>query len=122
MGLFFRKDYPYEGNCPFCNLKFRYMRYSGMSQLFPHFYCNTCSSVIHRKSDFDKVMRQGESEELLLEISKSLPNCPCGGQFSSGSNFKCPHCKKEISNLYSNVSRLTDPFMILIKDAKILKK
>lgn len=118
----FKRNYPYECICPFCNIKFCYMRFSGMSQSFPHFYCNRCSNVIHRESDFDKVMRKGESEELLFQIARSLPNCPCGGYFSSGANFKCPHCKKEIPNLYSNVSRLTDPYIVLVEGAKIFNK
>lgn len=109
----------YEDICPFCNIEFRYMRYSGMSSAFPHFYCNKCSSVIHRKSDFDKVMMNPISEQLLQEITESLPTCPCGGKFSSGANFKCPHCKKEIPNQYSKVSRLTYPNIVLVEGAKL---
>lgn len=119
---FSKRNYPYEAACPFCTIPFRYMRYSGMSQSFPHFYCNKCSNVIRRQSDFDKVMRNGESEKLLLEITTSLPDCSCGGHFSSGTHFKCPHCHKEIPNQYSAVARLTDPFMVLVEGAKLYTK
>ena len=37
--------------CNQCNGLTPAWRSSGMSQCFPHFYCDTCSNVIHRASD-----------------------------------------------------------------------
>ncbi len=74
-------NYPCRILCPICEKKFGYKRYSGMSQLFLHFYCNKCLNVIRRSGDFHQVMTRGVSGELLEEISRSLPACPCGGMF-----------------------------------------
>lgn len=116
---FLKRKYPYKTVCPTCNQEHRYMRYGGMSQLFPHFYCNKCSNVIRRKVDFEKVMKSEIiSESLLQEISSTLPKCPCGGNFQPGTNPKCPHCKKEIPHQNNAIERLTDPYLIVIQGAK----
>lgn len=116
------RKYPYLGICPSCNYNFHFMKYSGMSQSYPHFYCNTCSNVILRKSDFAKVMLNDISEHLLQDIAKSLPKCSCGGEFSPGCNPKCPHCKNEIPHQDTAIKRLTDPYLIVIEGAKAFFK
>jgi len=116
-----KHNYPNEMDCPFCNYNFRYMKYSGMSMSFPHFYCNTCSNVIRRESDFDKVMKNKITVDLLNEITKSLPNCPCSGKFSPETNPKCPHCEHEIPHQRSAIERLTDPYLIVVQGAKLFQ-
>ncbi len=113
-----KRKYPYKETCPICNYDFRFMRYSGMSLSYPHFYCDSCSNVILRKSDFEKVMRNDISEDLLRDIVQSLPKCSCGGKFSSGNNPKCPHCKNEIRHQDTAINRLTDPYLIVMEGAK----
>jgi hypothetical protein len=104
--------------CPHCKKEIRFYNFSGMGEFAPHFYCDTCSNVFFRKSDaklisYDKKL----TEELLEEISRSLPSCPCGGHFKVGANPKCPNCHKELPHQYNSLLRLTDPYAILVEGA-----
>lgn len=118
---YFPYNFPYKQDCPSCHKTINFMRYSGMSMSFPHFYCNKCSNVIHRQSDFDKVMRNEPSLELLQEITATLPKCSCGGNFQADANPKCPYCKNIFCNNTNPVEHLTDPFLILIEGSKLYK-
>jgi len=108
-------------NCPSCGEAIKFYHYSGMGGLAPHFYCDTCSNVLFREKDRLKLRQNEPSEELLNEIAKDLPKCICGGQFRAGANTKCPHCRKEVPHQGNPVQRLTDPYVIQLEGAYLLK-
>ena len=87
---------PYHGTCLSCKQIFHYQRYLGMLLFIPHFYCDNCSSVIHRRSDFSKIVQCENTLALAEEIVKSLPPCPCGGQFTATAGPHCPHCHQQL--------------------------
>ncbi len=102
--------------CPKCDQTTLAWRSSGMSQCFPHFYCNLCSNVIHRRKD-QALVWETKSQEILDQISEDLPDCPCGGRFSPGENPKCAHCGEEFPHQSDPVFRLDDPHMIVVDGA-----
>jgi hypothetical protein len=51
---------------------------------------------LFREDDHHKIRNREITVALLNELSKSLPACPCGGQFSPEASPKCPHCKLEM--------------------------
>ena len=106
--------------CPKCDKDTPAWRSSGMSQCFPHFYCDTCSNVIRRLED-QKLVWNGKSRELLEEIVASLPRCSCGGVFVAGAAPKCRHCGAEYSDSRDPVDRLHDPHMIVMDGATVFK-
>ncbi|MCM3876034.1 MAG: hypothetical protein NEA02_06390 [Thermoanaerobaculia bacterium] len=95
----------------------RYYYFSGMGDVSPHFYCDSCSNVFFRQSDRDRIRERQPSAELLEAIAQTLPGCPCGGRFVPGANPKCPHCHREIPHRADPVSRLDDPYAILLEGA-----
>jgi hypothetical protein len=108
-------------NCPHCNRIIKYYHYSGMGDLAPHFYCDSCSNIFYRESDRVKIYGKDLTEELLFEIIKDLPKCICGGQFKAGANPKCPHCKKELKHQDNPIQRLGDPYAIQLEGAYLLQ-
>ena len=108
-------------NCPHCNGVVEFYHYSGMGDLVPHFYCDTCSNILFREEDHHKIRDREISTELLNELSENLPACPCGGQFNSEASPKCPHCKREVKHQEAPLKMLTDPYAIQIKGASLLK-
>lgn len=91
-------------------------RSSAMSECFPHFFCNTCSNVIHRDAD-KKIVRYEKSQKVLDNISKTLPMCSCGGQFTPKCGPKCKHCNAEIPIVSDAVEYLHNPNMVVIDGA-----
>jgi hypothetical protein len=108
-------------NCPHCKGVVEFYHYSGMGDLVPHFYCDTCSNILFREEDHHKIRNREITVALLNELSDSLPACPCGGQFSPEASPKCPHCKLEIKHQETPLKKLTDPYAIQIKGASLLK-
>ena len=104
--------------CPHCGGLTPSWQSSGMSQCFPHFYCNRCSNVIHRFCD-QIIVWEESSQELLDQIAATLPDCPCGGRFTPGANPKCSHCGEEVPHQSDPVTRLDDPHMIVIDGARV---
>jgi hypothetical protein len=102
--------------CPSCAHVVRAWRSSGMSDIAPHFYCDSCSNAIHREVD-KEVSRDQQTDQILCTIANSLPECPCGGQFRPSANPKCPKCHEEFRHSASALQRLTDPHVILIDGA-----
>lgn len=105
--------------CPSCCEVVRAWRSSGMSECWPHFYCDKCSNAIHREADQGTAWNQ-QSLEVLQAIADTLPDCPCGGHFKPGANPKCRACRAEFAHQKDVVSRLTDPHVILIHGACLL--
>jgi hypothetical protein len=103
--------------CPHCAGVVRYYYFSGMGDVAPHFYCDSCSNVFFRQSDRDRIRESRPSSSLLEAIAQTLPECSCGGRFVPGSNPKCPHCHREIAHQADPVSRLDDPYAILLEGA-----
>ena len=97
--------------CPNCSGLTPAWRSSGMSECFPHFFCDTCSNVIHRESD-KRLVWSEKSQEILDAISKTLPTCSCGGQFSPNCGPKCKHCNTQIPVVRNAVEYLHNPNMI----------
>lgn len=108
-------------NCPHCKCVVEFYHYSGMGDLAPHFYCDTCSNLFFREEDRHKIRTQEITKELLDELSKSLPVCPCGGQFTPEAHPKCPHSQLEIKHRDPALKRLMNPYAIQIKRASLLK-
>lgn len=109
--------------CPHCDKRVESFRFSGMSDMSPHFYCDKCSNVFFTQSHRDLLYRKRVSEELLSEIASSLPKCTCGGQFAPGANPRCPHCGQQIE-LHSGASslkRLSDPIAFIFKGAYLVQ-
>ena len=102
--------------CPNCKELTPAWRSSGMSECFPHFFCDTCSNVIHRESDKELVWNK-KSEELLEQITTTLPKCSCGGQFAPNCGPKCKNCKSQIPVVKDAVDYLHNPNMIVIDGA-----
>jgi len=104
-------------HCPFCDGLTPGWRSSGMSDCFPHFFCNSCSNVIHRHQDQVLVYNNEKSIELLNQIASTLPNCPCGGMFSPNSGPNCSHCDKQIPLVADAVAYLHNPNMVVVDGA-----
>jgi len=102
--------------CPKCNKQTFAWQSSGMSQCFPHFYCDRCSNVIHRMKD-QCLVWESKSQQLLDQIVADLPACSCGGHFSANTNPKCSHCGSDFPHQSDPVTRLHDPHMIVIDGA-----
>lgn len=98
--------------CPQCNGLTPAWQSSGMSQSFPHFYCDRCSDVLLRPAD-QAIVWERATEDELRQIEATLPPCPCGGQFRPGANPKCQHCGHEVPHQSTPVERLRDPHMIV---------
>ena len=121
--VYYKSDAPWVGSmkCPECARLTPAWQSSGMSESFPHFYCDTCSSVLHRESDKELVYSAEPTQELLNRIAQILPACMCGGQFRPGANPKCPHCRAEYAHEWDPVKRLTLPFMILLDGSFLIR-
>lgn len=102
--------------CPNCNGLTPAWRSSGMSNCFPHFFCDTCSNVIHRESD-QLLVWNNKSQELLDQIAKTLPSCTCGGRFAPKCGPKCRYCKSEIHIVRDAIDYLHNPNMIVVDGA-----
>lgn len=103
-------------SCPSCSHTVRAWRSSGMSDCWPHFYCDRCSNVIHREADKQTAWSE-QTMEVVQRIAATLPACPCGGHFRPGANPKCPACGAEFAHQHDVVRRLTDPHMIVMHGA-----
>ena len=103
-------------SCPDCDGLTPAWRSSGMSNCFPHFFCNTCSNVIHRQSDRELVWQE-KSQDILDRIAETLPNCACGGAFAPNCGPKCMHCNAQIPIVTDAVDYLHNPNMIVIHGA-----
>jgi hypothetical protein len=93
---------------------------SDISEMFPHFYCDRCSNVIHRRAD-QKLAWPQATPAILDTIAATLPACPCGGQFRPGQWPKCPHCGTELAGTGDPVKRLQDPFVIVLDGACVFR-
>lgn len=109
-----------SAECDSCGFEVRFYHYSGMGDLAPHFYCDTCSNVYFRVADRELVKELGETLEALEQIVARLPQCPCGGQFVVGSNPKCPNCARKFPYEGDSLIRLGDPYAIQIEGAVLL--
>lgn len=121
--IYRKKYFPYSMPCPNCNLTIDFIRYSGMSNSYPHFYCDTCSNVFLLETYQMKLPELSEKDTfdyaaLLNEIVNVLPTCECGGKFTPGADPKCPHCQFEIKHQDPIIERLTDPYMIVTRGSK----
>jgi uncharacterized paraquat-inducible protein A len=108
-------------SCPHCKGVFEFYHYSCVGDLTPHFYCDSCSNLFFLEEDRHRIRTHKITEELLNDLSKSLPACPCGGQFSVEARPKCPHCQLEIKHRDTALKRLTNPYAIQVKGAILLK-
>lgn len=106
--------------CRYCFHDTKAFRSSGMSDSFPHFYCNQCSNAIHRDSDKHAIYYIRDKDmtmELVENIASTLPDCPCGGRFVPGANPKCPVCCTEFGRRGDVVKRLPNHHVIVISGA-----
>lgn len=121
----------YESNAPWvgkmkcpnpkCGKETPAWQSSGMSDSCPHFFCDTCSNVIHREQDHALLYEHEANQELLEQIAATLPNCPCGGRFVPGANPKCPSCKTEYAHQWDAVKRLNVAFMPILDGSCLIR-
>ncbi|HGF9266381.1 TPA: hypothetical protein ACJEST_005746, partial [Klebsiella pneumoniae] len=74
----------YEANAPWigrmkcpnpkCGKETPAWQSSGMSDSCPHFFCDTCSNVIHREQDHALLYENEINQELLDRIAATLPD------------------------------------------------
>lgn len=108
--------------CPQCSAAIEYWHTSGMSECYPHFYCNTCSNVLCREQDH-AIIRDDHVDitKVMPGIMASLPRCKCGGQYTLDAGPKCPACGYEFKQQIVNLElRATEPHAILIAGAEML--
>jgi len=110
-----------EMECSACHRLTPAWQSSGMSEGYPHFYCDTCSNCLHRESDKELVYAAEQTQELLESIASSLPRCSCGGQFKPGADPKCPFCSAPYVSQLNPVQRLAFPHMILLDGACLIR-
>ena len=102
--------------CPKCQHAVPAWKASGMSECWPHFYCDRCSNAIYRKGD-QRIACTERSGAIVERIAATLPHCPCGGRFVPAANPKCPLCRTEFTHQDDAVRRLTDPHVIVLNGA-----
>ena len=108
-----------ETECGTCGARVAFYRFGGMAQMYPHFYCDTCSNLFFSRAHHDLARRLPQDASLLERLADSLPSCPCGGRFRPGTNPKCPSCEAELKHRLDPVSRLSDPFAVLLAGASL---
>jgi hypothetical protein len=116
-----RRPYTSQMKCPKCAAGIEYWHTSGMSECYPHFYCDTCSNVLWRKRDYE-IIRPDDAdvEQAMSRILASLPGCKCGGRFTLDAGPKCPACGYEFKQSVASVElRATEPHAILIQGAEM---
>lgn len=121
----------YESNAPWvgkmkcpnpkCGRETPAWQSSGMSDSCPHFFCDTCSNVIHREQNHALLYEHEANKELLDQIAATLPNCPYGGRFVPGANPKYPSCKTEYAHHWDAVTRLNAPFMAILDGSCLIR-
>lgn len=94
---------------------------SGMSNSCPHFFCDTCSNVIHREQDHALLYEHEVSQELLYQIAATLTNCSYSGRFVPRANPKCPSGKAEYTYQWDAVKRLNAPFMPILDGSCLIR-
>ena len=87
--------------------------------MYPHFYCDRCSNAFFSRAQHERVDRATVDTETLTALEAELPSCPCGGRFRPGANPKCPACSAEVGHRHDLVSRLTDPFLVLVEGSAL---
>ncbi len=120
--IYSRKDFSESIQCEKCNKIIDYKMYSGMSNAYPHFYCNKCSNIYILESYRYKLYGKKDDKrlaEILEEIKAILPACECGGHFQPGANPKCPYCNFELTHQDNEIQRLQDPCAIVIRGFKM---
>jgi transposase-like protein len=110
----------YKINCQNCKQEVFVYRFGGMSDVFPHFYCDSCSNVFFSKRYRNLLMKEKLSEKIANEIFSSLPHCSCGGFFSKDAYPKCPHCTYKLLDIFDPIARLSDPHAIILKHAYLM--
>ena len=110
-----------ETQCGSCKTPVRFYRFGGMSELYPHFYCDSCSNLFFSEAHHARVLNAPPDASLLESVAATLPACPCGGRFRPGENPKCPNCGVELKHQLDPVARLTDPFGVLLSNASLCR-
>ncbi len=104
-------------DCPECNVSTPVWQSSGMSECYPHFYCDRCSNAIHWEHGKDHLLDKGSAEEALKIITSELPKCDCGGQFSPGQAPKCK-CGYVFYFKADPIERLSEPNVLILSGSK----
>ena len=118
-----KRPFTSYAQCPGCAARIEYWRTSGMSECYPHFYCNTCSNILWRKRDYT-ILRDEKTDvrTAILQIVKTLPKCKCGGNFTLEAEPKCPFCGRELlgRQQISLELRAEEPHALLTEGAEML--
>ena len=106
-----------EVECASCAEKVFAWTSSGMSECYPHFFCECCSNVYLYQGGKSEILQTNPTPQLVGQLEAQLPGCPCGGSFKPGANPKCPHCGHAFEHQRDAVERLSDPHMIVMDRA-----
>ena len=106
--------------CPHCGREIRCYRFSGMADLAPHFFCDTCSNLYFDEAQRALLYRRKATRRLLREMAASLPDCPCGGRFRPEADPRCPGCGRELEGDPDPLQRLTQPGAVLLAGARMV--
>jgi transposase-like protein len=109
--------------CPACNASIEYWWTSGMSECFPHFYCEGCGEAIWRERDKVRIFTSHDEAELkydMKEIVDNLPPCRCGGRYTIEAGPRCPDCRFDFADRSKSFSvRAYDPSIILLRGSRL---
>ena len=119
--------------CPACAGAVCYTRIRMVVGPEPFLYCNTCSNILHRRSDNKRVQAEVFKKGLewddgiLLkhyqQLEQVAPPCPCGGKFEFWAFVKCPHCRQEFpynAGVRNLKVRLNEDHLIILTGALVL--
>ncbi len=117
-----KRPYTHRKPCPKCGKTIEYWWTSGMSECFPHFYCEDCGSPIWREQDRRALWNDRSLERLKRDVAKifeSLPPCHCGGRYTLDAGPRCPHCREEFPEELPFKERVYSPYITLLTGAKM---
>ena len=118
-----KRPHTHKKACMGCKKTIEYWWTSGMSECFPHFYCENCGNPIWRMKDKLRIQELKDEIEIRKEINAiliELPKCICGGSFTLEAGSRCVHCGKEYVEEETLKNRIFNPYIMLLTGASML--
>ena len=116
------RPYTFKSGCPVCGRLVEYWKSSGMSMMFPHFYCNRCHNPYWREKDQRAIYELKTRSEVQVKISsilKELPKCSCGGSFTLDGGPVHPCCGHNPNKKYDFMNRVYNPNVYIFRGTKL---
>ena len=118
-----KRPYTHKQPCPECGQTIEYWWTSGMSECFPHFYCNECGSAIWRIRDQKRIWylkKENDIKDTIKSILEDLPQCTCGGKFTLEARPICFHCGCKFAEKQTFNNRVFNPNIMLLTGASMM--